>query len=67
MKTLLSVVVGLAIGLSSFGASRTLKEILKTPVKDLTPEEYVIRTEHIRKSWVTARKNSFCEHSNSVE
>ena len=49
MKTLLSAVVVLAIGLSSFGAPRTLKEILKTPVKNLTPEEYAIRTEHIRK------------------
>ena len=37
------------VGLSAFSAPKTIKEIMKTPVKDLTREEYALRSEHIRK------------------
>lgn len=36
------------VGLTALSAPKTIKEIMKTPVKDLTPEEYAQRTAHIK-------------------
>ena len=48
MKRMLASALILSAFLTATGATRTIEEIMKTPVKDLTPEEHALRTEHIK-------------------
>lgn len=49
MKYLLTIAVALLGTALTYGAVRSIEEIMKTPVKELTPEEHAMRTEYIRK------------------
>ena len=48
MKKTTMLVFVAVVGLTALSAPKTIKEIMKTPVKDLTPEEYALRTAHVR-------------------
>lgn len=48
MKNILLSFTGIVMAISALGATRSIEEIMKTPVKDLTPEEYTLRTEHVK-------------------
>ena len=48
MKNLLTLFLVFGV-LSTLAAPRSIEEIMKTPVKELTPEEHALRSEHIRK------------------
>ena len=49
MKNLLITLFLVSGVLSTLAAPRSIEEIMKTPVKELTPEEHALRSEHIRK------------------
>ena len=49
MRHLLAFALLLTMAMVSFGATRPIEEIMKTPVKELTPEEHAIRSEHIKR------------------
>lgn len=50
MKTLVaSAAVAVAV-MAALAEPRSIKEIMKTPVKDLTPEEHAIRTKHMKET-----------------
>lgn len=48
MKKLLFAFAIVSTAVASIAAPRSISEIMKTPVKDLTPEEQAIRTEHMK-------------------
>ena len=49
MKLLIKFLFLAMVSLPVAGATRTIEEIMKTPVKELTPEEHAIRSDHIRR------------------
>ena len=49
MKTLVASIT-IAVAAAALAGPRSIKEIMKTPVNDLTPEERVIRTEHMKET-----------------
>ena len=48
MKRLIGYFFLAMVSFPAFGATRTIEEIMKTPVKELTQEEHAIRSEHMR-------------------
>lgn len=50
MKRLVVSMATALTAIAAVAASRSIKEIMKTPVKDLTPEEHALRTAHMRET-----------------
>lgn len=50
MKHLMAICAFALVTVPAIGTTRTIREIMKAPVQELTPEEHTLRSEHIRQT-----------------